>query len=92
MAEEGAPRVTVSEAIGILRLKKGRTAASKPGGQPEKSIDEQEVEEARERILTKLRKLGERQRREQLAAGWQEWRGELVPPGLPLPPPDSEAG
>ena len=80
---EGVARVSVSEAIAIVRLlqKSGQGAAA--GGELESDAAAQmEVEESTERILSRLKKIAERTRREKLAAGWSEVEeGVFVPPG-----------
>ncbi len=71
------PRVSVAEAIGIMRLKGGAAPASVA------TIDddrEAEAEEARERILARLDRLRAIDREEKLAAGWTECDEGWVPP------------
>lgn len=82
--DRGPPTVSVSDAIGILRLSAGlaRAAAEGRGRQswraPPKTLDQ-----VRDSILGKLSRLAEAQAREQEAAGWgwSDEHGISVPPG-----------
>ena len=75
---EGQPRVSVSEAVSILRLK-GREPS--PHLAQATEVDAAEHQAAVERIIERLRKLKERQDAERREAGWTEWEGEWIPPG-----------
>ena len=75
---EGSPKVSVSEAVSILRLKGGEPS---PHLAQATAVDASEHQAAVERIIQRLKKLGERQDAERREAGWTEWEGEWIPPG-----------
>ena len=76
---EGMARVSVSEGIAIVKmLQKTGQGGPELGEEAEK----QEAGEATERILSRLKRIHERDRAEKLAAGWTEVEdGVFVPPG-----------
>ena len=80
---DGLPRVSVAEALAILRLKGGSGAAAK-GGHDEREADDgqQEYQEACQRVVARLERMGARDRKDRLEAGWSEVDGEMVPPGF----------
>lgn len=83
-AGDDLPRVSVAEAIGILRLKGGATSTAR-GGHGDESDEEDgaaNVNEAGERIIARLERMRDIDREKKLAAGWSECDGEWVPPGF----------
>ncbi|WP_324806771.1 hypothetical protein SH584_09955 [Sphingomonas sp. LY29] len=72
------PRVSVSEAVRILRLKGVEPAAQREASA---AVSAEEHEAAIERIIEKLGRLRERTERERREAGWSEQDGEWIPPG-----------
>ena len=80
---DGLPRVSVAEALAILRLKGGSGAAAK-GGHDEREAEDsqQDYQEACQRVVARLERMGARDRKERLEAGWSEVDGEMVPPGF----------
>lgn len=76
---EGQPRVSVSEAVSILRLK-GREPS--PHFAEGSTVPADEHQAAVDRIVARLQKLKERMDREKVEAGWAEHDGEWVPPGF----------
>ncbi len=81
-AGDELPRVTVAEAIAILRLKGSRAQAATAADQDEEEGGAQEYQEACERVAARLRRMAARQRTDWLEAGWREFDGEMVPPGF----------
>jgi hypothetical protein len=93
-----APRVTIDQAIRIARLngsKKRDEEFPVPFVEEAAEPDEEDVEEIKERLFAKLRRLRERTEREQLEAGWtyDESYEQMIPPGyvkgpdyVPKPP------
>ena len=75
---EGDPKVSVSEAISILKHK---PAAAADKGPREAEDWTEEVEAARERILMRLRRLRAQVERERKAAGWTQHGEDWIPPG-----------
>jgi len=80
------PKVSVVEAIRIVQLhgsKKQQETIGKSLRQQAEEMAPDEVEELRERILQKIRRLTDRMRREKLEEGWSldEGYDQLVPPG-----------
>ncbi|MDP9423376.1 MAG: hypothetical protein M3Q19_11205 [Pseudomonadota bacterium] len=95
--EREIPKVSISEAINIAKLK---SAGPPPGSWDEEPPDEDHLKEVRERILEKLERLRERDLRDYGEAGWIEWQlpprpdgGEnltvWLPPDYRLVGPDS---
>lgn len=82
------PRVSVSEAVSILRLK-----GVEPATQREASaaVSAEEHEAAIERIVERLGRLRERIERERREAGWSEHDGEWIPPGWVRAEPAADA-
>lgn len=79
---EGQPKVTVGEALGILKHRPAVTAASASRwALPEEEPDPQQVEDAADRILLRLRRLREIEEKKRLAAGWTRYGEDWVPPG-----------
>ena len=76
---DGQPKVSVSEAVSILRLK--GAAAPAADARAEAGPVNSELKEAHDRIMARLERLKERIGRERAAAGWTEWEGEWIPPG-----------
>ena len=79
---DGLPRVSVAEALAILRLKGGSGAAAKGGHDEPEEDGHEEYQEACQRIVSRLERLGARDRKDRLEAGWREIDGEMVPPGF----------
>jgi hypothetical protein len=75
---EGTPKVSVSEAVSILRLKSGEPS---PHLAPAAEVDGEELNAATERIMLRLERLKQRMDAEKSAAGWTEHEGEWIPPG-----------
>ena len=75
---EGTPRVSIAEAVSILRLKGGEPAAHLA---PAAEADGEEHKAAVERIILRLKRLKQRMDEEKSSAGWTEHEGEWVPPG-----------
>jgi hypothetical protein len=75
---EGSPKVSVSEAVSILRLKGGEPTAHLA---PAVEVDGEEHKAAVERIILRLDRLKQRIDEEKRAAGWTEHEGEWIPPG-----------
>jgi hypothetical protein len=95
------PRVTIDQAIRISHSgggpKKQQQAAEEAWEEDDGYSYEDDVAEVRERIVRKLQRLQERERRDQLAAGWSydESYDLMIPPGYvqgrdyrPKPPED----
>jgi hypothetical protein len=83
---DAEPKVSVAEAIRIVQLhgsKKQQETIGKSLRQQAEEMAPDEVEELRERILQKIRRLTDRMRREKLEEGWSldEAYDQLVPPG-----------
>ncbi len=87
------PKVSVAEAISILKSREAKTggAAGAGGGrgwiEPEADEAEGDYEQACESIIGKLERLGERDRAEKSEGGWS-WCDEhrvMVPPGWGRP-------
>ncbi|MEO7815445.1 MAG: hypothetical protein ABIR87_08365 [Sphingomicrobium sp.] len=83
---EGQPKVTVGEALGILKHKPAAPAAAASASAhnwvlPEEEPDPQRVQEAADRILLRLRRLREIDEKKKLAAGWTRYGEDWVPPG-----------
>ena len=103
---EEAPQVSVSEALNILKAREGKekelSGGASGGGRGwigDPAWDDQEdYQEACERIIARLERLGERDKEEQLEAGWThcEEHDVMVPPGwmrdpdYVAPPPEPE--
>ena len=86
--ETGAvePKVSVAEAIRIVQVhgsKQQQAQLHDPFAEQAAAMSEQEVEELRERLLNKIKRLSERTRREQVEEGWtlDEEHDHMVPPG-----------
>lgn len=79
----GAPTVSVSDAIDILRLSAGLARATAEGRGPKWRAPPRSLDQVRDSILGKLSRMAEAQRCEQQAAGWDwsEEHGIAVPPG-----------
>jgi hypothetical protein len=80
------PKVSVAEAIRIVQAqgsKAQRDELRNPYAEQAASMSASEVEELRERIMRKLGRLRERDRKEQIAEGWSydETHDHMVPPG-----------
>jgi hypothetical protein len=80
------PKVSVAEAIRIVQMhgsKKQQEWVDSSLEEQAARMSETEVEELRERIMRKLRRLTERRRREQLEEGWtlDETFNHMIPPG-----------
>lgn len=86
---EDAPQVSVSEALNILKAREGKERQlAGAGGRGWIGCDpaaegEEEPETVMERLLDKLERLGERDRRDAEAKGWTwcEEHRKMVPPG-----------
>ena len=83
---EGAPKVTVSEAISILKHKPAGSGTSGSGDfltwKEEADLKTpDEMAEVRERILDKLERFREQEREEKLAGGWTLHGEDWIPPG-----------
>jgi hypothetical protein len=76
---EGQPRVSVSEAVNILRLKGKEPPAHFAEGS---TVPADEHQAAVDRIVARLQKLKERMDREKAEAGWTAHGDEWVPPGF----------
>ena len=80
---DALPKVSVAEAIHILRLKGGAArAAATVKEDDESEAYEAEVEAARGRFLERLERMEAIARARKIAEGWSEQEGELVPPGF----------
>jgi hypothetical protein len=80
------PRVSVAEAIRIVQVhgsRKQQEELANPFAEQAASMGEQEVEELRERVFRKLKRLLDRDRRDKLQEGWalDEKYDCIVPPG-----------
>ncbi|HWC57263.1 MAG TPA: hypothetical protein VG434_09890, partial [Sphingomicrobium sp.] len=81
------PRVTIDQAIRIAQLNASKKREEEPLPDPfaeeAAAMSEDDVEELRERIFSKLRRLRERDQRDQLEAGWtyDESYDLMIPPG-----------
>jgi hypothetical protein len=80
------PKVSVAEAIRIVQVhgsKQQQAHLCDPFAEQAASMSEQQVEELRERLLKKIKRLTDRTRREQLQEGWilDEEHDHMVPPG-----------
>lgn len=82
------PRVSVSEAVSILRLKGVEPATQR---EPSAAVSAEEHEAAIERIVERLGRLRERIERERREAGWSEHDGEWIPPGWVRAEPAADA-
>jgi hypothetical protein len=91
------PKVTIDQAIKISQRSatKSRSAQFDPDPFAEEEPEERSVDEIKESIISKLRRLRDADRREQLAIGWtlDESFDVMIPPGYvqgpdykPLPP------
>ncbi len=84
---EVKPRVTIDQAIKISQLnarkQKEEELPPDPFVEEAAAMDADGIAEVRERIIGKLRRIRERDRREQLAAGWtlDESYDVMIPPG-----------
>lgn len=82
-AGAGAPTVSVSDAIDILRLSAGLARATAEGRGPKWRAPPRSLDQVRDSILGKLSRMAGAMRQEQQAAGW-DWSDEhgiAVPPG-----------
>ena len=68
------PKVSIDQAIKIAQLNRPAGAQSQP------EIEPYDVEEVRQRLEQKMRKLGLIEDKDQLAAGWSEIDGHWIPP------------
>jgi hypothetical protein len=80
------PKVSVAEAIRIVQVhgsKKQQDALPQTLQEQADAMSPDEVEELRERILGKLKRLTDRTRREKLEEGWvlDEEHDHMIPPG-----------
>jgi hypothetical protein len=79
---DGQPRVSVAEAVSILRLK-GREPSKHFAD--ERNVNEEELKEVRERILEKLERMRERELPEQLCSRCGEaMTAEAESPAMPV--------
>jgi len=83
---EVEPKVSVAEAIRIVQVhgsKNQQAQLCDPFAEQAAAMSKQEVEELRERLMTKMKRLIDRTRREQLEEGWilDEEHDQMVPPG-----------
>ena len=80
---EGAPKVSVTEAISILKHKPAGAAATgrAPDWEEQSAIGEADYEAAQTRIIGRLKRLGERTDREKAEAGWTRHGDHWIPPG-----------
>jgi hypothetical protein len=82
---DSPPKVSVAEAIRIVQTHGSKKQQEELPSFAERvaSMGEQEIEELRERILGKLKRLTDRTRREKLEEGWvlDEEHDHMIPPG-----------
>ena len=80
---DALPKISVAEAIHILRLKGGAArAVATVKEDDEGEAYEAEVEAARGRFVERLERMEAIARARKIAEGWSEQEGELVPPGF----------
>ena len=78
---EGSPKISVSEAVSILRLKSGEPSPHLAQATQATQVDPEEYQAAVERIIRRLDLLKKREDAKKRAEGWTEWGEVWVPPG-----------
>ncbi len=102
---EEAPKVSVAEAINILKSREGKErelrgrsgAGGSCGGWDDDDADyeEEEANDMRDKLERKLERMLDQADEKKIEQGWTRHGDDLIPPGwspgpLALPPPDSE--
>lgn len=78
---EGAPQVSVTEAISILKHKPAGASASEWECDNDAGMSEAEVKALREKIIAKLERVRAIDEREKLDGGWTRDGEDWIPPG-----------
>ncbi len=78
---EGEPKVTVGEALGILKLKPGVAAGAGPAWDEGQAPNPELVDAASERILMRLGRMRQAEEAQKTAEGWTRHGEHWIPPG-----------